>query len=622
MTPQVTVQAAQLSLSEVVQRLPIGGTLRASGIAIEGLVTDTLDLSRFSVFSDDAQILIDDAYSLPAPATAYFRGAIAGDPESIAVLAIPETGSPRGLLLSPSGIWMIEEQLALATRGLTARKLGRTELVALKSFRCGTEGLGLLPEVLGGNAAPDSISAPGTAAATAAYTARVAVETDAEYYLHFNDTAKAISYVGDLFAYASSIYEREIGTGLTVSHLSLWTGGTASDPWTVTSGTTAALKEFVNYWNSNRTGVDRTIAHMLSGKGLGGGIAYVGALCDRSYGYGLSSSLNYNYFPGSTTQTIWDTLVVTHEIGHNFNSPHSHCYAGIDGVNSAIDQCYGSESGCYQGTTSLPGLGSTTGGTSGAKNGTIMSYCHQLGGGYGNIAMTFGTGHPYGVLAERVPQRMSSFVQSRASANPGCLAPVASGPVLTVTKAGVGTGSVTSSDSGINCGTDCTQSYAANASVSLTASPAVGSLFGGWTGACSATTPSTSVMMDTNKTCTAMFNPATATSIHVGDLDATKTRSWTSWSTRITVTVHDAQHKPVANAKVSGSWSAGATGSATCTTNTAGQCTVSLSSLRTSVASVTLTVNNATATGYSYSASANHDPETDSNGTTIKVSRP
>ena len=40
-------------------------------------------------------------------------------------------------------------------------------------------------------------------------------------------------------------------------------------------------------------------------------------------------------------------------MGHNFGSPHSHCYNGLEGNASAIDQCYGSESGCYAGATSL-----------------------------------------------------------------------------------------------------------------------------------------------------------------------------------------------------------------------------------------------------------------------------
>jgi hypothetical protein len=58
---------------------------------------------------------------------------------------------------------------------------------------------------------------------------------------------------------------------------------------------------------------------------------------------------------------------------------------------------------------------------------------------------------------------------------------------LTVTKAGPGSGTVTSNPAGINCGNDCSESYDQGTSVTLTATPASGSTFGGWSGACSGT---------------------------------------------------------------------------------------------------------------------------------------
>lgn len=62
--------------------------------------------------------------------------------------------------------------------------------------------------------------------------------------------------------------------------------------------------------------------------------------------------------------------------------------------------------------------------------------------------------------------------------------------VLTVTKAGNGSGTVTSAPSGINCGTDCTESVAAGTIVTLTAAPAASSTFTGWTGGgCTGTAP-------------------------------------------------------------------------------------------------------------------------------------
>ncbi len=58
---------------------------------------------------------------------------------------------------------------------------------------------------------------------------------------------------------------------------------------------------------------------------------------------------------------------------------------------------------------------------------------------------------------------------------------------LTVSKTGAGTGTVTSSPAGIDCGPTCTHAFAHGTSVTLTATPAAGSVFTGWGGACSGT---------------------------------------------------------------------------------------------------------------------------------------
>jgi len=76
---------------------------------------------------------------------------------------------------------------------------------------------------------------------------------------------------------------------------------------------------------------------------------------------------------------------------------------------------------------------------------------------------------------------------------------------LSVSSAGTGTGTITSTPAGINCGTDCLQSFAPGTSVTLTATPANSSTFTGWGGACSGTGTCT-VTMSQARNVTAGFS--------------------------------------------------------------------------------------------------------------------
>jgi hypothetical protein len=80
-----------------------------------------------------------------------------------------------------------------------------------------------------------------------------------------------------------------------------------------------------------------------------------------------------------------------------------------------------------------------------------------------------------------------------------------SGIFLTVTKTGTGSGTVTSSPSGISCGADCSAPYALGTSVTLTAAPASGSTFGSWAGCDSVSGLSCTVTMNTDRSVTATF---------------------------------------------------------------------------------------------------------------------
>ena len=78
-------------------------------------------------------------------------------------------------------------------------------------------------------------------------------------------------------------------------------------------------------------------------------------------------------------------------------------------------------------------------------------------------------------------------------------------PLLSLTLAGTSSGMVTSSPTGINCGSDCFQAYDIDTLVTLTATPATGSTFTGWSGACTGLDACT-LTMDAAQSVTATFS--------------------------------------------------------------------------------------------------------------------
>jgi hypothetical protein len=90
---------------------------------------------------------------------------------------------------------------------------------------------------------------------------------------------------------------------------------------------------------------------------------------------------------------------------------------------------------------------------------------------------------------------------------------------LIVTKAGSGTGSITSNVGGINCPGTCGANFVHGTVVQLSATPSGGSTFAGWSGgSCSGTATPCTITMDTARSVTASFDPP-ASVITVKDND-------------------------------------------------------------------------------------------------------
>ncbi|MBI5181593.1 MAG: SBBP repeat-containing protein [Nitrospirae bacterium] len=155
--------------------------------------------------------------------------------------------------------------------------------------------------------------------------------------------------------------------------------------------------------------------------------------------------------------------------------------------------------------------------------GTALVYSTYLGGsnydyGYGIAVDSSGnayvTGYTYSTDFPTTAGAYDTASNGGYDAFLAKIGDVSGQYALSVTKAGAGSGTITSSPAGIDCGNDCYENYAANTVVTLTATPASGSTFTGWNS--DADCSDGVVTMDANKNCTATFFKPTLTVTKVG----------------------------------------------------------------------------------------------------------
>ena len=107
--------------------------------------------------------------------------------------------------------------------------------------------------------------------------------------------------------------------------------------------------------------------------------------------------------------------------------------------------------------------------------------------------------------------------------------------------------------------------------------------------------------------------------MHVGDLDGVSVRNGRFWEATVIITILDSNGGTVSGATVDGSWSIG--GAASCVTNGTGTCSILNAGLTRQQSPVDFTVTNVTGS-LTYNPADNTDPDGDSDGTTISLTRP
>lgn len=216
------------------------------------------------------------------------------------------------------------------------------------------------------------------------------------------------NFVNGFFNVVSTLYENE-NINVTISEIFVWT---SPDPFP-----TGDSGDALDFYTDYRTSFNGNIAQLLAKTNNGnGGIAWLNVLCNNNIKHSYSDiNMNYSNFPNYS----WTVMVVTHELGHNIGSNHTH-WCGWSG--GALDNCYNTEGSCG------PGPAPTNGGT-------IMSYCHLTNYGI-NFSNGFGT-QPGNRIRQRVNQ-----ANCLAPCAPQCPTFVVTAAVQNVTCNGLNNGSI------------------------------------------------------------------------------------------------------------------------------------------------------------------------------------
>ncbi len=360
------------------------GEIRIEGFPVAPGALDTLVVKRFEVATADARLTVVSAEgvkSLPLPALVHFSGKIEGSAESTVYLSAQADSLVAYLRLQDGTLAYVGPRDAKSDFVVRTADSPLNEGPLGEPWTCGAEEL---PAPLTAMAEPAYPSMP-EAPLAGLKQATVRIDTDWELLTKFPvsgsnpvvyDPNALAAWVATLYGAINVIYERDLSLHLSLAEIVVRSGGAASDPYVSTS-TRTQLDEVGDWWHANRSmaSYPRAMVHYLSGKSVSGGIAWLDVLCSGDFSsggghYGGAYGVTQVY--GTYPLQFWDQMATSHEMGHNAGSPHTHCYV------PPIDYCYNGEAGCYSGPESVPPGG-----------GTIMSYCHTLPGGYGNINLAF-----------------------------------------------------------------------------------------------------------------------------------------------------------------------------------------------------------------------------------------
>lgn len=301
----------------------------------------------------------------------HYQGAVMGSEQSLFAISIFGNGDVMILFANEEGNYVVgkmegSEQYVLYNDG---------KLLSKPEMPCATA-----------DEKDIVVEQPSGAKTTASYQCnKVRLYWEADYGL-YNYYVKNVNtvqnYMAGVFNQVQTMYRNE-RIAVELTSVDVWT----TDDGYSDGNSHDALTDFQSAWTNKGGKFEGDLGMLLArDPGGNGGVAFRGGLCNGSYKYAYGD-VNGTY--EKVPVYSWDVQMITHELGHNLASPHTHWCGwntGAGGSCGAIDNCYNLESG--SGCNSCTYTFSNSAPVS-SWQGTVMSYCHLKSRGI-NLANGFG----------------------------------------------------------------------------------------------------------------------------------------------------------------------------------------------------------------------------------------
>ena len=344
-------------------------------LPVSGTAALPVVIKEVQVLAKGFKVITSSNRSIPLPAVKFYSGKVVGDDASSVSLMISEEGI-EGLVYGKGYSYTVGK-----LRGRNAKNLHMVYQTHELPEKTLLECTSVEPVIT--NSLKSSVD-HSTARVADDGCRRVGIYIEADFTLYQswnNDISSMTNQITTLFNNVATLYANE-GVTIELSELKIWD---TQDPYFSATNPSEMLGQFKNYWNGQGNTFNGDIAHLLSSRISGGGIAFTGSIRGRSnansiedmasvffksasreFAFGVSTGIGNGPVP-PLPEYSYITYLIAHELGHNFGLPHTHSCLWPGGP---LDNCATPEGTCS------PGPSPTNGGT-------IMSYCVNLANGFG-----------------------------------------------------------------------------------------------------------------------------------------------------------------------------------------------------------------------------------------------